>query len=236
METTATALNPIVYDFSISGLFLAADPIVKAVIIILILASVACWTIVFEKIVRLTRARQAVAQFETAAHADGAIAGLDRADGLGGSIISAGLREWRDYSESSESRADRRDRIERAMRIAMTAELRRIEPGLSFLATVGSTAPFIGLFGTVWGIMNSFASIATNQDTSLSVVAPGIAEALFATALGLVAAIPAVIAYNRFATQLGRLGQRLNVAIHQVGSLMIRTGQRAARTPAGAGE
>ncbi len=235
METTAASLAPVAYDFSVMGLFMAADSIVKAVIVILVLASIACWTIVFEKIIRLTKARRAVAQFEAAAQADAAIAGLDRAAGLGGSIISAGLREWRD-SDTSETRADRRDRIERAMRIAMTAELRRIEPGLPFLATVGSTAPFIGLFGTVWGIMNSFASIAANHDTSLAVVAPGIAEALFATALGLVAAIPSVIAYNRFATQLGRLSQRLNVAIHEIGNLMIRTVKRSAHSPAEAGE
>jgi biopolymer transport protein ExbB/TolQ len=115
------------------------------------------------------------------------------------------------------------------MRAVMAAELRRVEPGLPFLATVGSSAPFVGLFGTVWGIMNSFASIAARNDTSLAVVAPGIAEALFATALGLVAAIPAVVAYNKFATRITRLAQRLNAAIGELGNQMAKTPSRGSR-------
>ena len=223
-------------DFSLAGLFLAADPIVKAVIVILLLASVACWTILIEKTARMVVAGRATRRFEAVARADAAIGGLERGDGLSGAIFSAGLHEWRDHGDGGESRADRRHRIERAMRVAMAAQLRRIEPGLPFLATVGATAPFVGLFGTVWGVMNSFASIATHQDTSLAVVAPGIAEALFATALGLVAAIPAVVAYNRLATQLGRLGQRLGAAIHELGGTMTRPVARPARGAAEAGE
>src|SRR3546814_7142433 len=120
----------------------------------------------------------------------------------------------------------RRERIERAMRAALAAELRKVEPGLPFLATVGSAAPFIGLFGTVWGIMSSFTAIAQSQDTSLAVVAPGIAEALFATGLGLVAAIPAVIAYNKLTTDLGRLAQRLTASIAKLGERMARRDDR----------
>jgi biopolymer transport protein ExbB/TolQ len=118
----------------------------------------------------------------------------------------------------------------------MAAELRRVEPGLPFLATVGSAAPFVGLFGTVWGIMNSFSSIAARNDTSLAVVAPGIAEALFATALGLVAAIPAVVAYNKLATRITRLAQRLNAAIAELGNQMSKTPARVARTAKEAAE
>ena len=113
-------------------------------------------------------------------------------------------------------------RIEQAMRETAAGHLRRVEPGLPLLATIGSTAPFIGLLGTVWGIMHSFAGIAASNDTSLAVVAPGIAEALFATAIGLVAAIPAVMAYNKLATDLGRLGQRLDSTITRVGAELSR--------------
>jgi biopolymer transport protein ExbB/TolQ len=128
---------------------------------------------------------------------------------LAAAIRTAGLREWRDLSGFDESRSERRDRIERAMRARMSDEMRGLEGGLPFLATVGSAAPFIGLFGTVWGIMNSFAAIAHSNDTSLAVVAPGVAEALFVTALGLAAAIPAVVAYNKLATGLRGVSHRL---------------------------
>ena len=116
------------------------------------------------------------------------------------------------------------------MRATLAAEVRGAEPGLSFLATVGSTAPFVGLFGTVRGIMNSFGSIARSSDTSLAVVAPGIAEALLTTALGLVAAIPAVVAYNRLSTSLGHVTQRLSVAIAEASTLMLRHAARPTRT------
>ena len=115
------------------------------------------------------------------------------------------------------------------MGVTLGREMERLERFMAYLATVGSTAPFVGLFGTVWGIMNSFQSIAASKNTSLAVVAPGIAEALFATALGLVAAIPAVVAYNKLATRLGRLAQRLNAAIGELGNQMARTPARAGR-------
>ncbi len=115
----------------------------------------------------------------------------------------------------------------------MVARLRQMERGLPFLATIASSAPFIGLFGTVWGIMNSFSAIAQSQDTSLAVVAPGIAEALFATAIGLVAAIPAVMAYNKFSTDLARLGQRTGAVIADLGNRLARdTGHLHARAEA----
>jgi biopolymer transport protein TolQ len=226
MNPSLDSALPAAHDLSLLGLFLQADPIVKAVMLFLLLVSVICWGIIFDKVVRLLRARDAVGRLEEAVRSDAAFADASRLEGASQAILGAGLREWIDPARD-ESRAERRERIERAMRESSASELRRLEPGLSFLATVGSTAPFIGLFGTVWGIMNSFASIAQANDTSLAVVAPGIAEALFATALGLVAAIPSVIAYNRFATALKGLSQRLGSAIGEFGARASRRAPRA---------
>jgi biopolymer transport protein ExbB/TolQ len=188
--------------------------------VILAAASLVCWTIIFDKLWRVARVRLEARAIE-AAVAEGAPLD-DLRTPINAGIRDAALREWDDADED-ETRGERRTRIERAMRAALAQDLRRLERGLPFLATVGSTAPFVGLFGTVWGIVNSFASIAQRQDTSLSVVAPGIAEALFATALGLVAAIPAVMAYNKFATDLGRLSQRFGAAIAEIGNRLART-------------
>ena len=138
-------------------------------------------------------------------------------------MLAAG---WTESTEAAwpapESRGERRERIERAMRLALGAELRRLEARLPFLATLGSAAPFIGLFGTVWGIMRSFTGIAAANNTSLAVVAPGIAEALFATAMGLAAAIPAVVAYNKFTVDLGRFAGRMHGLIGRSGSILSR--------------
>jgi len=198
------------HDLSLIGLFHQAAPVVKGVMLLLLLASVACWAVALDRGVRLRRLRREIAAFEGAAKSGAAMP--EPGGEAIAAVLAAAERERRD-GDASESRAERRDRIERAMRAAGADELRRIEPGLPLLATVGSAAPFIGLFGTVWGIMNSFTAIAQSNDTSLAVVAPGIAEALFATALGLVAAIPAVIAYNKLTTDLGRAAQRLNAGI-----------------------
>lgn len=217
----AAAVAPQGYSFT--DMILHADPVVQIVMALLVLASVGCWAIVFEKTIRLGGARRAAKAFETAVKADVLIAGQKAGEGIQGAILAAAAREKRDGMEAGESRSEFRIRLEIAMRQAMAQSLRQIEPGLPFLATVGSAAPFVGLFGTVWGIMNSFTAIAGSNDTSLSVVAPGIAEALFATALGLVAAIPAVIAYNKFSTDLGRIAQRLNVAISEAARQIARS-------------
>ncbi|RAI60733.1 MotA/TolQ/ExbB proton channel family protein [Roseicella frigidaeris] len=193
---------PPVHDLSPLALFLQADPVVKGVMLLLALASLACWTIIIEKLFVLIRLRR-----ETRALA--AMAGVDRlpaspperAD-LGTAALHAGLPEWRQGQGARETDGEFRARIDLAMRKAVGRMLSRSEAGLQMLATTGAVAPFIGLFGTVWGIMNSFSGIAASNDTSLAVVAPGIAEALFATAIGLVAAIPAVIAYNRLSAAL----------------------------------
>ncbi|MXQ11265.1 MotA/TolQ/ExbB proton channel family protein [Microvirga makkahensis] len=207
------------HDLSFLGLFLQADPIVKGVMILLVLASLGCWTIILDKLLRLMAVRRQARAFETAARAGGK---LDpQMPGTSGRVVAAGYEAWRDQ-DPSETRAERRERIERAMRAALSVDLRQLQVGLAFLATTGSAAPFIGLFGTVWGIMNSFSAIASSQDTSLSVVAPGIAEALFATAIGLVAAIPAVIAYNKLTTDLGRLQQSFAAGITALGDRLAR--------------
>ncbi|RJF80653.1 flagellar motor protein MotA [Oleomonas cavernae] len=226
--TAATPLDPAsapdlaaqAHDLTISGLFLQADPVVKAVMVLLIVASIITWGIALEKALRLRRLRREVTRFEAAVAAREGAAAAARLDGLPRTAVDAGLVEWRELA--GEETDERRNRAEQAMRLTSAEGLRGVEQGLPFLATVGSAAPFIGLFGTVWGILNSFTSIANSQDTSLAVVAPGIAEALFATAIGLVAAIPAVMFYNAFATQLGRVGQRLSTGIARLSSQLGR--------------
>ena len=214
------ALTPA--DHSMVGLFLQADIIVKSVMIFLVLASIACWAVILDKSLRYARVRRAAEAFAKSLQGDGVILGGPRdEDGLIGDILAAGTRAWRD-EDASESRFERRVRIERAMRTTMIDEMKRLEKGLPMLATIGSSAPFIGLFGTVWGIMNSFTAIAASKDTSLAVVAPGIAEALFATAIGLVAAIPAVMAYNKLSGSLSAVAHRLNVCIGLLGDRMAR--------------
>ena len=181
------------------GLILAADPIVQGVMVLLALSSVVCWAIILDKLFRVGGLAAAGAMLESWRRRAGTAPRRDV--GLGWCRVRRRAGGWADWTEGQESRAEYRDRLERAMRARVAEELRRVEPGLPFLATVGSAAPFVGLFGTVWGIMSSFTAIAQSNDTSLAVVAPGIAEALFATAIGLVAAIPAVIAYNKLASR-----------------------------------
>ena len=177
----------------------------------LVVASVACWALILEKAVRLRRLNSQVKALE--ARAGEPRGSLENVQGLGRDLNQSAMAEITDGASRDESRNDMRARIERALKSAMKAELKRIEVGLPFLATVGSATPFVGLFGTVWGIMHSFTAIAQSKDTSLAVVAPGIAEALFATALGLAAAIPAVIAYNQITVSLGRYADRINATI-----------------------
>jgi biopolymer transport protein ExbB/TolQ len=195
---------------TIYELILNADPIVKGVMALLVLASVICWAIIFEKTLRLSAFGRQARLFERFARSAGSSAPSPR-QWLTNAIASSAARQ--NDASSNESRAEFEVRVEKAMRLTAREALNRLQPRLRFLATVGSTAPFVGLFGTVWGIMNSFTAIAAQKDTSLAVVAPGIAEALFATALGLVAAIPAVVAYNQVTGGMSRLNERLNLAI-----------------------
>ncbi|MGE5146299.1 MAG: protein TolQ [Candidatus Eiseniibacteriota bacterium] len=207
-------------DMSLWGFFTRADIIVKAVMLILLLASFWSWAIIFEKIMQLRRVTRRTDKFEDSFWSGGSVDDLyDRVGERPGdpmsAMFSSAMREWRRSGtegrrKAAESNsASLQQRIERVMQVTLTREMDRLERFTGFLATVGSTAPFVGLFGTVWGIMNAFTAIAAQKNTNLAVVAPGIAEALFATALGLVAAIPAVIAFNKITNDLGRYGNRL---------------------------
>jgi biopolymer transport protein TolQ len=215
---------------SIIKLFLNADPVVKGVLLLLLAGSVWSWAVIIDKLWRLGAASRAARDHEVRAAAARSPQELlapegqaERADPAG-LVLSAGLAESTvEPRPQPETSGERRDRIERAMRLALNAELRRLEFRLPFLATLGSAAPFIGLFGTVWGIMRSFEGIAAANNTSLAVVAPGIAEALFATAMGLAAAIPAVVAYNKITVDLGRFAGRMQGLIGRSGSLLART-------------
>jgi len=191
------AMEASLHDFTPLGLFLQSDIVVKSVMLLLVAASVFVWAIIIDRAFRLSALRRQAQRLRTTDPASAA------GDGLVQAVVQAGREAARDV-DPGESRTERRDRVREAMRLILADAVRAVEPGLPFLATVGSTAPFVGLFGTVWGIMTSFADIAAKADTSLAVVAPGIAEALFSTALGLAAAIPAVVAYNKLTGSLAR--------------------------------
>ena len=220
------------HDLSVVGLFLAADLVVKLVMLMLVVASVGCWAVIFEKSLRIRRLNAAADQFEDSFWSGGSLdslfdqVGKAPADPMS-AIFAAGMREWRHASDrgltaSGTMRASLQQRVERVMSLSINREMAEIEKHMTFLASVGSTAPFIGLFGTVWGIMDSFTSIANTNNTSLAVVAPGIAEALFATALGLLAAIPAAVAYNKFATDISRYGDRLEAFSVEFAAILSR--------------
>ena len=195
-------------------LFLQADIVVKLVMVGLLLASVWTWTIIVGQWLKMRRARRENERFERdfwkSEDIDSFYESRGTSDLPSAKVLAAGVSEWR--RSTAGKRVDRegtRARLAVAMAAAVTAETDKLAARLNILATVGSVAPFVGLFGTVWGIMRSFTDIAGAQNTSLAVVAPGIAEALFATALGLFAAIPAVIAYNRFSYGINRIEARL---------------------------
>ena len=201
-------------DFSVISLFLKADWLVKSVIVLLLAASVWSWTIIFEKTFAVRRLNKRSDRFEDRFWSGDSLDSLYDAIGSRptdpmSAVFAAAMREWRRSSNGGGGGATLGQRIDRVMQITADRELDRVERYLTFLATTGGTAPFVGLFGTVWGIMHSFQSIALTKNTSLAVVAPGIAESLFATALGLLAAIPAVIAYNKFSRDLDRYAGRL---------------------------
>jgi biopolymer transport protein TolQ len=204
-------------DLSVWGLFLQADMVVKFVMLLLVVASVWVWAIVFEKWSSLRRVNREADAFEDRFWSGGSLDELYEQEGAKpkspiAAVFGAAMGEWRRTARvagADVSRTGVRERIERAMSITVQREMERLERWMSFLASVGSTAPFIGLFGTVWGIMHSFSAIAAMHNTNLAVVAPGIAEALFATAIGLVAAIPAVLAYNQISNDLARFASRL---------------------------
>ena len=230
----ATALAGSVEDVNLSvwSLFLQATLIVKIVIVVLILASIWTWAIIIEKVWRMRRLDRAATAFEDEFWSGGTLDGLyeqvgQRAVDPMTAVFTAAMREWRRTASRGIDRsqiynASLQQRIDRVMQVSLGREMEHLERYMTFLASVGSTAPFIGLFGTVYGIMNSFQSIAITKQTSLAVVAPGIAEALFATALGLVAAIPAVVAYNKISTDLTRYAGRLEAFAHEFSGILSR--------------
>ncbi|MDR1394793.1 MAG: MotA/TolQ/ExbB proton channel family protein [Deltaproteobacteria bacterium] len=208
-------------SFSIKNMFLQADPVVQGVMVLLFIASLSSWVVILAKTALLRKICRIVWLFKkTAANIEQEINPEDFPD-FCSKIVAAGVREGNDTA-GEESRSDYRERVERSMRVILSGQLDRLEAGVPLLATVGSTSPFIGLFGTVWGIMHSFIGIAASGETTLAVVAPGIAEALFATAMGLVAAIPAVIAFNKINTTAKKMTKEALAAIGLVGNSLAR--------------
>jgi biopolymer transport protein TolQ len=202
---------------SLWGLFLEADIVVKLVMLGLLGASVWVWAVVFEKWSSLRRVNKEADGFEDRFWSGGSLDELFEHEGTNpahpmASVFAAAMGEWRRslrVAGADITHTSARERVDRAIAVTVQREMDRMERWMVFLASVGATAPFIGLFGTVWGIMRSFSAIAAMHTTNLAVVAPGIAEALFATAIGLVAAIPAVLAYNQISTSLSRFAARL---------------------------
>ena len=221
---------------TIWSLFMDADIVVKLVMVGLLLASVWVWAIVFEKVTSLRRANRAADGFEDRFWSGGSLDELYDHEGVKpahpmAAVFGAAMAEWRRSIRTAGADvalSGVRDRVERSMTVTIQREMDRLERWMIFLASVGATAPFIGLFGTVWGIMHSFAAIAAQHNTNLAVVAPGIAEALFATAIGLVAAIPAVLAYNKISTDLARFASRLEGFGSEFGALLSRQSEERA--------
>jgi biopolymer transport protein TolQ len=228
LEAAALAA-PHAATLSIWSLFGQADIVVKAVMVGLLLASIWSWAVITSKILRYRQVKIQADRFEDSFWSG---ASLDKLyDGKTGSddhpfsmVFSAAMVEWR-RSFQATGRVDKasiKQRLSTVMRVTFEREMDKLERSLGFLATVGSVAPFVGLFGTVWGIMRSFVGIAASQNTTLAVVAPGIAEALFATAIGLLAAIPAVIGYNKLSADVTRFGNRLSTFCDEFSAILSR--------------
>ena len=219
-------------DFSLLSLFLRADFIVKSVIIILILASIYSWAIIIDKLIRLKKLKKTDKEFDEIFWSGNSFEDLYETFNYNqndpkSKIFCSAISEWKKSNKDinvlhPDMLNSLKERMTRSMQVSFNKETEVIEKNLTFLATAGSTAPFIGLFGTVWGIMNSFKSIAIAQNTNLSVVAPGIAEALFATALGLFVAIPAVIAYNKITSDLSKYFISLETFMDEFTTIFFR--------------
>ena len=227
MDTAALPIVPAA-DVSLIALFLQAHWVVKTVMLGLLACSVWVWAIAIDKMVLYSRTRRSMDKFESAFWSGESLEDLYR--GLAhlpnqcmAALFVAAMREWkRSFEGGARSFAGLQMRIEKVMDVSIAREVERLERRLLVLATVGSAGPFVGLFGTVWGIMTSFQSIAASKNTSLAVVAPGIAEALFATAVGLVAAIPATIFYNKFAAEVNKQSQRLEGFADEFSAILSR--------------
>ncbi len=217
-------------DFSMFGLFMQADIVVKSVIVILIIASLYSWNVIISKIMRMRQLKKLEKEFEEIFWSGNSFEDLYETLNFNNSdpkskIFCAAILEWKKSKSQFNDQIDLnslKDRMQRSMSVIFNKESENVEKNLTFLATAGSTAPFIGLFGTVWGIMNSFKSIAIAQNTNLAVVAPGIAEALFATALGLFVAIPAVVAYNKISNDISKYFISLETFMDEFTTIFFR--------------
>ncbi len=226
-------------DLSVWTLVLDASPVVQAVLVLLMLASISSWAVIFRKRRIIARSRKTADQFEADFWSGGDLNELYKRvetkgrEGTGlESIFESGFREFSRLRQQNLPSDELLEGSRRAMRVAQLREIDRLEHNLAMLATVGSTSPYVGLFGTVWGIMSAFHNLGNVQQATLAAVAPGIAEALIATAIGLFAAIPAVIAYNRFSDQVSRLELRFDTFMEEFSSILQRnSGARVA--PAG---
>ena len=215
MESVAVELTGPATELTIMHLFMRADIVVKAVMAILALMSIWSWAIAIEKWMQLNKAHAGASRFENDFWSGGSLDQLvtkyaKPAKEPFGRVLAAAMRDWDGYAVTKSGGAE------------ANRELNKMEAGLGVLSIIGSSAPFIGLFGTVWGIMNAFRSIAASENTSLAVVAPGISEALFATALGLLAAIPAVIFFNALSSNLAKYAARLEGLVDDLAALASR--------------
>ena len=219
---------PVAHDMSLFGLFWQAHFVVKLVMLGLLAASVWCWAIIIDKTLLYARTKRAMDKFEDVFWSGQSLEELFRSlqsrepTGLAAVFVAA-MREWkRSFEGSGRSFQSLSQRIDKVLDVTIQREVERLDSRLMILASIGSAGPYIGLFGTVVGIMNSFTSIAASKNTSLAVVAPGIAEALFATAIGLFAAIPAVLAYNKLQAEVGKLQSRLEGFADEFSAILSR--------------
>ena len=233
METVITEeVSHSAMDFSMLALFMQADFVVKSVIILLVISSIWSWKIIIEKIVTIKKLKQLEQEFDEIFWSGNSFDDLYETFNINqndpkSKIFCAAILEWKKTGNVGnklkiENINSLKDRMNRSMQVVFNKETDDVERNLTFLATAGSTAPFVGLFGTVWGIMNSFQSIAIAQNTNLAVVAPGIAEALFATALGLFVAIPAVVAYNKITSDLSKYFNSVETFIDEFTTIFFR--------------
>jgi len=231
-EAVVAVASSTIGNFSPFGLFMQADPVVKAVMLALLFCSIWSWAIIFNKFKLLKRLKNSADRFEEAFWSGASLDSLferlgKRPTDPMATVFSAGMGELRHSVEKKlagkgEISPNLSQRIERVMEVSIGREMEKLERHMIVLASIGSTSPFVGLFGTVWGIMNSFGQIAGSQNTSIAVVAPGISEALLSTGIGLIAAIPAVIAYNKFSTDISRYVDRLTNFSSEFSSILSR--------------
>ena len=223
-----TDLAAPVAEVSLWSMFWTAHIVVKLVMVGLLAASIWCWAIIVNKALLFARTRKAMDRFEQVFWSGSSLEELyttlaERPTTAMATLFVAAMREWkRSFQHAHASFMGLQARIEKVLDVSIAREVERLERRLLVLATVGSAGPFVGLFGTVWGIMSSFQSIAASKNTSLAVVAPGIAEALFATAIGLIAAIPATIFYNKFISEVNRQAQRLEGFADEFSAILSR--------------